>query len=114
VNLSPKKILTYFAIYEVAAYAWNSYQVSRPSVAGQAASYMLPFDLISSVVGYAGASNPTVVTPSTAVGAYMPVPAQTYGLAGALGRVRSNFAAGSRPYAYVGAQPRPYYYPGWG
>jgi len=57
-RLNAKNILIGFAVYEVVAYAFNSWQVSKPSAAGQAV-FTLPFDFISTLMGgYATASNP--------------------------------------------------------
>jgi hypothetical protein len=73
-SISVKKALIYFAAYEVAAYAFNSWMVSRPSVVGQKV-FTLPFDFISNFVGYANPSNPTMVTPQVnGLGAYMKPP----------------------------------------
>lgn len=74
-NKAMSRVLWGFVLYEVVAYAWNSYKVSQPSAAGAAVTGLLPFDLISNFVGYATPSNPST-TAATAVsgylGAYMP------------------------------------------
>ena len=74
-------VLIGVAVYEVVAYAFNSYQVSKPSVAGQAV-FTLPFDFISTIMGgYATATNPTTPAPAVSgfgrLGAYMGQPAIT-------------------------------------
>lgn len=74
-KLSVKNVLIGAVVYEVAAYAFNSYQVSKPSAAGQAV-FTLPFDFLSNFLGYPNPSNPTV-SGLGRVGAYMGQPALT-------------------------------------
>lgn len=63
------RVLMAVAVYEVVAYAFNSWQVSKPSAVGQAV-FTLPFDFISTLTGgYFTATNPT-----GGVGAYYGAP----------------------------------------
>jgi len=71
-KITAKKVLLAAALYEVGAYAFNSYQVSKPSAAG-AAVFTLPFDLLSNLLGYPNPSNPTVPAGTVSgLGAMMP------------------------------------------
>jgi hypothetical protein len=81
--MNVKKILTYVAIYEVAAYLVNMYSYQSALAGGGGLGFTMPLDFIGSIVGYGS---------STARVASAGVPAGSPGLASTGGSATLNNA----------------------